>query len=165
MLKRDLSAYNRRVPFTTAAKLEAVRANARPTAHWWIERLESGQLPGLAESIRLMGLKEGQPGTEWDKEPVTVLVDPMWSDFQGWQQQQRRGYPENQVEWGRTLQHVCPDRTKTRPYVLGDGEDPTAAAERKRRARGYTYPSRSRCLEMIRKIYGTDALLSEDEDE
>jgi hypothetical protein len=154
MLKRDLSAYNRRVPFTTDAKLEAVRANAGPTATWWIEHVESGQLPGLEESIRLMGLKEGQPGTDWDKEPVVVLTDPMWSDFQSWQQHQRI-YPEKQIEWGKTLEHICPDRNKTHPWVQGGGEDPIA--ERKRRAWGYTYPPRSRCLEMIRKLYGGDA--------
>jgi hypothetical protein len=151
MSKRDLSGYNRRVPFMTAAKLEAVRANASATAQWWLENVEAGRLPGLVDSIRLMGL---QSGVDWDKEPVTVLTDAMWSDFQSWQQQQRRGHPENQVEWGRMMQQ-CPDRTATRPRVTGDSgaEDPIACGKL-RRARGYVYPPRAKCLEVIRRQYG-----------
>jgi hypothetical protein len=153
MLKRDLSSYDRRKTLKTAAKLQAIKANAGLTATWWMERVGSGHLPGLDESNRLLGLKAGQTGTDWEKDSVFVATDLMWEDFQSWQRRQGR-YQENLTEWGLALNRVCPDRVQCRRSVSVDADDPMVAGKQKRRPRGYTYPPLLRCRELVEKFFG-----------
>jgi Family of unknown function (DUF5906)/Bifunctional DNA primase/polymerase, N-terminal len=158
MLARDLSGYDRRKCHDTDAKKAAIRATAGSTAQWYIERLESGILPGLDGSIRQMQVKLGERGTDWETDAVTVLRDLAWQDYQHWLRSNRTARADVPQEWGRVLQRVCPDRQPCRPWVsaaIAGAEDPLAS-QRKGRERGDTYPNRARCLELMAEVYGSD---------
>jgi hypothetical protein len=152
MLERDISTFDPRLPLRTEEKLKATKdqmtAVEKVIAGW----IESGDLPGIEETLRRMGKEDEDPKTrrsdDWEDKSVCVLVDELFrAALREWRDLGER-FRLTEEQFGRALNRLVPQAVIARPRVYRRG----LGAGAKSQQRAYLIPSRPICERDLKHV-------------